>query len=168
MPESKSGDSLARFRAAQSNPWWGYAAALAEIRAGQKTGHWMWYVFPQLQGLGSSGMSEYYGVASADEAEAYLLDPVLGERLSEITRALEAHVCAPAGAKTLSWVLEEIDALKVVSCLTLFTGVAERLGDAVPPWVVAFRESAERVLDAAAREGLERCAFTLEELDAAG
>jgi uncharacterized protein (DUF1810 family) len=168
MAHADSPGSLDRFRAAQSGANSGYAAALAEVRGGRKTGHWIWYVFPQLRGLGHSGMSQHYGVAGPAEAEAYLRDPELGERLSQITRALEAHVCAPAAPKTLNRVLGGIDALKVVSSLTLFVGVAPRLGDAPPPWVAAFRESAERVLDAAAREGLDRCTFTLRALAEAG
>lgn len=113
-------------------------------------------------------MSERYAVASAAEAEAYLLDPVLGERLSEITRALEDHVCAASHSKTLNDVLGDIDAMKVVSSLTLFTEVARRLEGAPPPWVESFRKSAERVLEAAAREGRTRCAFTLREIGAPG
>jgi uncharacterized protein (DUF1810 family) len=161
---SNPSDPLARFRSAQSKQYEGYAAALAEIRAGRKTSHWIWYVFPQIRGLGSSAMSERYGVAGAAEAEAYLRDPVLGERLAEITRALEQHVCA--AGKRLDQVLGDIDALKAVSSLTLFTEAARGLEDNPPPWVAAFQKSAERVLEAAAREGRSRCALTLRKLAA--
>jgi uncharacterized protein (DUF1810 family) len=163
MPTSNSPDPLDRFRSAQSQPSAGYAAALAEIRAGMKTSHWIWYIFPQIRGLGYSSMTARYAIASAAEAEAYLRDPVLGERLYEITRALADHVVAAARSKSLDQVLGDIDALKVVSSLTLFTEVARRLQGA-PPWVTSFRESAERVLEAAAREGRDRCALTLREL----
>jgi uncharacterized protein (DUF1810 family) len=164
MPTSNSPDPLDRFRSAQSQPGAGYAAALAEIRAGMKTSHWIWYIFPQIRGLGYSSMTARYAIASATEAEAYLRDPVLGERLSEITRALADHVGSAARSKSLDQVLGDIDALKVVSSLTLFTEVARRLQGAPPPWVTSFRESAERVLEAAAREGRGRCALTLREL----
>jgi uncharacterized protein (DUF1810 family) len=168
MPASTSPDPLARFRTAQSTSSSGYAVALAEIRAGLKRSHWIWYIFPQIRGLGYSSMTERYAIASAAEAEAYLRDPELGGRLSEITRALEGHVSAAASPRSLGEVLGNIDALKVVSSLTLFTEVARRLEGAPPPWVVSFRESAERVLEAAAREGRDRCAFTLRELATPG
>src|SRR6187401_3720923 len=80
--------ALNRFIEAQNAARSGFDAALSELRAGQKRSHWIWYVFPQLRGLGSSPMADFYGIAGAAEAAAYLRDPLLGERLSEITRAL--------------------------------------------------------------------------------
>jgi uncharacterized protein (DUF1810 family) len=74
-------DKLDRFRQAQDAPDAGYAGALRELRAGEKTSHWIWYVFPQLAGLGRSSTAVYYGLAGVEEAAAYLRDPVLGERL---------------------------------------------------------------------------------------
>ena len=65
-----------------------YAFALQEIRDGRKQGHWMWYIFPQMKGLGHSEKSRYYGIESAEEAETYLAHPVLGKRLQEISIAL--------------------------------------------------------------------------------
>ena len=65
-----------------------YASALAELRAGRKRSHWMWYVFPQMKGLGNSAMSVRYGIRSEDEARAYLNHPVLGARLNAITTIL--------------------------------------------------------------------------------
>lgn len=165
MPNAHSSDSLARFRSAQSQPDSGYATALAEIRAGRKRSHWIWYIFPQIRGLGYSSMSARYAIASAAEAEAYLRDPVLGERLSQITQALEEHVGPAKHPRSLDEVLGDIDAMKVVSSLTLFAEVARGLEGDPPSWVATFRESAERVLDAAAREGRARCAFTLRELE---
>ena len=86
-------DDLSRFLKAQQSD---YGRALAEIRAGKKTSHWMWYIFPQLKGLGRSATSEYYCIRDLDEARAYLAHPVLGARLDEICRALleigRAHV----------------------------------------------------------------------------
>lgn len=165
--EDKAG-SLAHFHAAQAQARQGYATALAEIRAGWKWNHWIWYIFPQLGGLGFSWMAERYAIEGAAMAEAYLRDPVLGERLAEITKALEEHVCASSDPKSLVDVLGEIDAMKVVSSLTLFSEVGRRLKGSAPPWVPGFRRSAERVLKAAAREGLDRCEFTLQALAAAG
>ena len=80
---------LQRFRAAQEQGG-AYASALAELRAGRKRGHWIWFVFPQLDGLGSSPMARRYAIRSLDEARAYLADDVLGPRLHECCEALLA------------------------------------------------------------------------------
>jgi uncharacterized protein (DUF1810 family) len=85
---TQTGDyDLERFVDAQRET---YDRALAEIRAGQKQSHWMWFVFPQLAGLGSSAMAERYAIASADEARAYLAHPILGPRLVECATAVLA------------------------------------------------------------------------------
>ncbi len=99
---------LDRFVAAQDGT---HAQALAELKAGKKTGHWIWWVFPQLAGLGRSAMSERYGVRGMEEARAYLAHPVLGPRLKEAVEAV--------GADPVT-VLGELDATKLRSCLTLF------------------------------------------------
>ena len=93
--------------------------ALAELRAGRKTSHWMWFVFPQVAGLGSSAMAQRYAVSGADEARAYLAHPVLGERLRECARALTAL----EGTDPVA-VLGGIDAQKLRSSMTLFAAVA--------------------------------------------
>lgn len=108
-------DDVSRFVEAQDSWFGSYAQALREIEAGRKRGHWIWYIFPQLRGLGFSRMSEYYGISGRAEAEAYLAHPVLGARLREITAALLRH----AGIKPEK-ILGDIDALKVKSCMTLF------------------------------------------------
>ena len=92
-----------------------YERALAELQAGRKRTHWMWFVFPQLEGLGSSFMAQKYALASADEAAAYLAHPVLGPRL----RACVAAVNAVEG-RTAHEVMGSPDDLKLRSCLTLF------------------------------------------------
>ncbi len=92
-----------------------YQTALDEIRNGYKQSHWVWYMFPQLRGLGHSANARYYGIANIDEAKAYLAHPVLGSRLREITSALLTHT-----NKTAVQILGDIDALKVCSCMTLF------------------------------------------------
>jgi len=85
---TQTGDyDLERFVDAQRET---YDRALVEIRAGQKQSHWMWFVFPQLAGLGSSAMAERYAIASADEARAYLAHPILGPRLVECATAVLA------------------------------------------------------------------------------
>ena len=109
---------LDRFVKAQA---YDYAQALEEIRRGRKQGHWIWYIFPQIKGLGRSYNSEYYGIADADEAKAYLAHPLLGDRLREITNALldlPEHLSA-------SEILGGIDAMKVKSSITLFYAVSK-------------------------------------------
>jgi uncharacterized protein (DUF1810 family) len=96
-----------------------YEQALAELRAGRKTSHWMWFVFPQRAGLGQSAMSRTYAIASAAEARAYLDHPLLGPRLVECAEALLAHDDIAARE-----ILGEIDAVKLRSSMTLFTAVA--------------------------------------------
>jgi uncharacterized protein (DUF1810 family) len=106
--------SLGRFRSAQDEGET-YARALAELRAGSKGSHWMWFVFPQLAGLGRSAMSRTYAIASLSEARAYLADPVLGARLRESAAALLGHDHADAER-----ILGPVDALKLHSSMTLF------------------------------------------------
>ena len=113
--------ALERFVEAQAPV---YPTVLAELRAAAKRSHWMWFVFPQLRGLGSSAMAQRYGIADFIEAGAYLRHRVLGPRLAECTGLLLA---APAGL-TADAILGEVDAMKLRSCLTLFRA-AGRTGD---------------------------------------
>ena len=103
---------LERFIEAQK---YDYDGALREIKNGLKQGHWIWYVFPQIKGLGHSYNSEFYGISSKEEAKAYLEHPVLGSRLREITQALLDY-----NNKTADDILGFPDVLKVRSCMTLF------------------------------------------------
>ena len=105
-------DALDRFLAGQRDT---YEGALAELRAGRKTGHWIWFVFPQLAGLGQSELSRDYAIASLDEARAYLAHPVLGARLHESAAALLA-MDGPSAVD----ILGSVDAMKVRSSMTLF------------------------------------------------
>ena len=97
----------------------GYDYALNEIRNGRKKGHWIWYVFPQMKGLGYSPNSQFYGISGKEEAKAYLEHPVLGARLREITEALLA-----IEGKAAKEILSSIDAMKVRSSMTLFDFVS--------------------------------------------
>jgi uncharacterized protein (DUF1810 family) len=110
-------DALERFVTAQDRDD-SFESAMAELRAGAKRGHWIWWVFPQLAGLGRSPASEYYGIADAAEARAYLAHPVLGPRLREAVSALLAHEGRSAAG------LVGHDDVKLRSCLTLFGAVA--------------------------------------------
>ena len=105
--------NLQRFLSAQEQK---YSQALSEIQNGEKVGHWIWYIFPQMRGLGHSYRSTFYGIESLAEAKSYIDHPVLGARLREITNALMLH----AGNKTAREILGYIDAVKVKSCMTLF------------------------------------------------
>ena len=105
--------SLARFVAAQSGV---YDLALAELRAGAKRTHWMWFVLPQLRGLGHSMMADRYGLEGLGEAGAYLAHPILGARLRECVAALLTH----AAQRTAAEVMGVVDAIKLHSSLTLF------------------------------------------------
>ena len=111
---------LARFTTAQAAT---YAAALRELRAGAKRTHWMWFVFPQLRGLGQSSTAQFYGLASLDEARAYLAHPILGPRLTACTEAVSA-----SDAPSLRALFGSPDDLKFHSSMTLFDAVAPAAG----------------------------------------
>jgi uncharacterized protein (DUF1810 family) len=117
------GYELERFVAAQ-DAGGTYRRALDELRSGRKTSHWMWFVFPQLAGLGRSGMAQRYALGSLQEARAYLEHPVLGARLRESSAALLEVSGRPAEE-----ILGGIDAMKLRSCMTLFGRAAP--GEAV-------------------------------------
>lgn len=117
--------SLDRFVDAQRDT---YAAALAELRAGAKRSHWMWFVFPQIAGLGRSDTARFYAIRDIDEARAYLAHPLLGRRLVEATEAMLTH----AGVSSAEAVLGSIDALKLASSMTLFEVAAADLAEAAP------------------------------------
>lgn len=109
---------LERFEKAQEHT---FDIALKEILNGRKHSHWIWYVFPQLKGLGHSYRSRFYGIANKEEANAYLDHPVLGQRLRVITKALLAQ----PEERTATDILGEIDAIKVASSMTLFYAVSK-------------------------------------------
>ncbi len=108
--------SLDRFVSAQATI---YPQALAELRRGRKTSHWMWFVFPQIAGLGRSDTARFYAIGDAAEARAYCRHPLLGARLVEATAAITA---AAGNAETI---LGGIDAVKLRSSMTLFAAVAD-------------------------------------------
>ncbi len=113
--------NLKRFTEAQNEGV--YESALKELRKGKKLGHWMWFIFPQIKGLGHSSKSEYYGINNLEEAVAYLSDPVLGSRMIQCVETLLRHTNCSA---------EEIfsypDYLKFRSSLTLFEKADKDLG----------------------------------------
>ena len=102
------------------------ADAMAELRAGRKRTHWMWFVFPQLRGLGHSQMAWHFGIASRDEAVAYLAHPVLGPRLRE-----GVEIVLGVRGRTAHEIFGSPDALKLLSCLTLFSEAERGQGNGV-------------------------------------
>lgn len=132
---------LSRFIAAQESTW---PAAIAELRAGAKRSHWMWWIFPQIAGLGRSDIARHYAIGSTDEARAYVADPVLGPRLIEATKV----VTATEGSAIR--IMGEVDAMKLRSSMTLFEAVAD---DPAP-----FRAALDRFFDG------ERDAATLQRI----
>ena len=129
MPTDAAG--LGRFIDAQAPV---YAEARAELAAGSKRSHWMWFVFPQLKGLGRSRMAMHYGLVDAAEAAAYLADPILGPRLVDCTRLMLA-----TRGKSALQILGSPDDLKFRSCMTLFAQVA--------PAEPVFAEALDRYFD---------------------
>lgn len=113
---SDRGASLQRFTDAQEPVW---EQVLGELRAGRKRSHWMWFVFPQLRGLGHSPTAQFYALASVEEAESYLREPVLGARLRECTRLVNE-----IQGRTIAEIFGTPDDLKFRSCMTLFARAA--------------------------------------------
>jgi uncharacterized protein (DUF1810 family) len=109
---------LERFVVAQGNDD-SYDAVLAELRRGRKTSHWMWYVFPQVAGLGHSPMSQRYAISSVEEARAYLEHPVLGTRLLDAAR-----IVGSTQGRTADQIFGPVDAQKLRSSMTLFLRAA--------------------------------------------
>ena len=159
---------LFRFHAAQDQLRAGHTDALHELQAGAKRSHWVWYVLPQLEGLGLSDMAQRYGLRGRGEAEAYLRDDVLRGRLLAIITAIATHVVPPASTPLAALMGSEIDARKAVSSLTLFEHVARRMPapDQVSE-VKAIGDSATRILDAVASQGYARCCVTLASMESA-
>lgn len=131
-----SGDlfNLERFVAAQSPV---FETVLGELRRGSKRSHWMWFVFPQLAALGRSPTAQFYGIASLDEARAYLAHPVLGPRLVLATRTILG-----VGDRSLLAILGSIDAMKFRSSMTLFREAAGGEGE-------VFRQALDRFCEGA-------------------
>jgi uncharacterized protein (DUF1810 family) len=143
LPPTDDADpfDLERFVSAQIDA---YDQALAELRRGRKASHWMWFVFPQIAGLGSSDMSRRYAIRSLREARAYLAHPLLGPRYRESVAALQDLVSTTAGA-----VFGAVDAAKLRSSLTLFAEAApddQLLAAALQRWFRGERD--ERTIKA--------------------
>ena len=122
---------LERFVEAQRST---YDDALAELSAGSKRNHWMWWIFPQIAGLGRSSTAQRYAIRDAVEARGYLLHPVLGSRLVECTGAMLGW----AGRRGAETILGAVDALKFKSSMTLFDAVSDDAGNSFAHALAAF------------------------------
>ena len=125
-----------------------YASAVAELRAGRKIGHWMWFVFPQIAGLGMSSMSRRFAISSLEEARLYLAHPILGPRLEEC-----AHILTELSPRTAQDIFGSIDAMKLRSSMTLFARAA--------PESPLFGEVLNRYFDGLADEATDTRLATL-------
>jgi uncharacterized protein (DUF1810 family) len=157
--------SLDRFKQAQEQPYGGFGDAFREIAAGRKQSHWIWYILPQLAGLARSDTARVYGVAGIEEARAYLQDPVLRERLLAIAAEAERHLTADPPRSITTLMGSNIDALKLVSSMTLFGAVARELATAhAVDGAQELAASASAILSAAELQGYPPCKFTQQEL----
>ncbi len=147
------------FHEAQASRSTGYDPALAEIRRGRKTSHWIWYIFPQLAGLGRSSMAEKYAIRDLAEACDYLSDPLLRARYEEITSAVSDQLARGLALEDLMG--SRIDALKLVSSLTLFRAAAERLANGDSAFAGALTAVIDVILKHAVTQGHPPCARTL-------
>lgn len=154
---------LQRFKDAQDQSVAGFSTALSEIRAGGKRSHWIWYVFPQLSGMGYSSASRTYGLDGVSEAAAYLRDPVLRSRLVTIATAVVEQL--DGGMTLIDLMASSIDVTKLISSMTLFQHVANRLFEAEGlDEYESLTRAAAKILERAAAEGYPPCHFTLRAL----
>ena len=150
--------SLERFHEAQATRAAGYDSALAEIRAGGKRSHWIWYIFPQIEGLGRSSTARVYALRDLGEACAYLRDPILRARYEEIVAAVSEQLFP--GIRLEDLMGSQVDALNLVSSLTVFRAAAEQLAREDP----VFASLADRLaalLGQTGEKGYPACDFTL-------
>ena len=152
---------LERFHEAQAGRWAGYDTALTEIRAGGKRSHWIWYIFPQIEGLGRSSMARDYAIRDLDEACAYLRDPILRARYEEIVAAVSEQLVR--GIRLEDLMGGRTDALKLVSSLTLFRAAAERLSREDPDYA-KLAERLSPLLGQTTRQNYPACDFTLAQI----
>ncbi len=157
---------FAHFLSAQSGATAGYVTALAELESGHKSGHWIWYIFPQLAGLGHSGMAQKFAISGDVEARAYLAHPVLGPRLLAAQQVVFQQVSPPASRSLIGLLGGKVDAQKLVSSCTLFGYVAQGLltdGDAaVVERARLVATTCRQILAIAERQGLPPCFTTLD------
>ena len=154
--------NLQRFHTAQASPSAGYDTALAEIRRGRKTSHWIWYIFPQIEGLGRSSTARAYALRDLAEACAYLRDPLLRARYEEIAGAVSEELARGRALEDLMG--GKTDALKLVSSLTLFRAAAQSLAGEDPAFE-SLAQLCDSLLAQTAVQGFPPCAQTLAQVN---
>jgi len=154
----RRGGSLERFHEAQASPSAGYDTALAEIRRGRKTSHWIWYIFPQIEGLGRSPTARAYAIRDLAEACEYLRDPLLRARYEEIASAVSEQLTRGSALEELMG--GKTDALKLASSLTLFRAAAQRLA-VDDPTFNSLAQRCDSILEQTSARGYPPCAWTL-------
>jgi len=151
---------LVRFKAAQDAMLSGFESALSEIRAGRKRSHWIWYIFPQLAGLGRSSIAQFYALRDIEEACDYIRQATLRGRLIAITEAAAAQL--EQGNHLEHLMGGTTDALKLVSCMTLFHHISEKLDPSgADPELSKLRRLCGDILLAGEAQGFPRCQHTL-------
>lgn len=165
MDTQEWSEKVERFTNAHANPTAGFDAAIGELQSGRKVGHWVWYIFPQLEGLGRSRAAQRFALSDTNEACAYVAHPLLGARLALAFETVDQH------RGTLHDLMADaVDAKKLVSSLTLFHAVCQlHLHEAdklLAARALSITMASHRVLKKAAGEGLPKCAFTQHSLPA--
>jgi uncharacterized protein (DUF1810 family) len=158
---SYSSVNLERFHLAQAGRSTGYDTALAEIRRGRKTSHWIWYIFPQIEGLGRSSTARAYALRDLAEACDYLRDPLLRARYGEIAGAVSEQLARGCALEDL--IGGSTDALKLVSSLTLFRAAAQSLAGEDPTFG-SLAQRCDSILEQTSAQRYPPCARTLAEV----
>jgi uncharacterized protein (DUF1810 family) len=152
---------LQRFKDAQDRAVDGFDSARRELATGEKRGHWIWYLFPQLTGLGRSPASVHYGLHGVAEALDYLRDPLLRARLCELTTTLLGQMSGPPSRSLVEVMGSQTDAVKTVSSLTLFADLSRRMSALEPHSDYSkLAAQADSVLALARYEGFPECTLT--------
>ena len=163
MSDEQWPEMAERFLKAHANPVAGFDAALGELKAGRKEGHWIWYIFPQLEGLGTSSAAQWFALADVDQAWAFASHVVLGAHLLQAIETVNQH---PGTLHDL--MVNPVDVRKLVSSLTLFWYVCQdHMHDREVSHATRASEltaACYRVLKKAADQGIPQCAFTIQAL----
>jgi uncharacterized protein (DUF1810 family) len=156
---------LDRFKRAQEQHG-SFVDAMSELRTGRKTSHWVWWVFPQIAGLGTSGTSVRFALSGRDETCAYLADDLLRSRLVEAVTAVHEQLVGQPRRRIDALMGSEVDVLKLVSSMTLFAEVALESAVRELPGIDGLRRAAVEILGVARSAGYPACDRTLSALRA--
>lgn len=154
--------SLSRFYAAQRDPHAGFSRALRELQSGQKTSHWIWYIFPQIRGLGTSALAKKYALADSAEAVSYVRDDYLRGNYLAALSAVRHHL--KRGIRLERLLGSSLDAQKFVSSITLFSRATETTASAYPELSAGIRQALLETRILLRAQGYDECSRTLEHL----